>query len=99
MFQRRVTPISKKRPSGSEVSEARFKKFVKDFSVYERQLTYAKTMDSFLDLYSAWKRTHREALKLRVVMMAFELHRLDKDFTCDISFQEDAVCEKSKSDA
>lgn len=98
MFQRRVSPINKKRPSGSEISEARFKKFVKDFAVYERKLTYTKTMDSFLDLYSAWKRTHKEALKLRLVMMAFELHRLDKHFTCDLSFQEDTTCGKSKSD-
>jgi hypothetical protein len=79
----------------SEVSEARFRRFVKDLESYERKLTFQRTMDAFLDLYSAWKRTHHQSLKVRLVMLAFELHRLDHEFQCDLSFQDKTPCETS----
>ena len=75
-------------PSDLEVSEARFKRFLKDLHTYEQRLSFERTLDAFLDVYSSWKRTHEEPLKLRLVMLAFELHRLDPQFRCDLSFAE-----------
>ena len=88
MFQR---PFSHMRtsPTALEVSEARFKRFLKDLEVYERQFLYERTMDAFLDLYSTWKKTRARPLKLRLVMLAFELHRLNAEFVCDLLFQDD----------
>ena len=88
MFQRRPTAHIKLLPSDLEVSEARFKRFLKDLHTYEQRLSFERTLDAFLDVYSSWKRTHEEALKLRLVMLAFELHRLDPQFHCDLSFAE-----------
>ena len=87
MFQRPMHPI-KQIPTASEVSEARFRRFLKDLELYERKMDFEHTMDSFLDLYSEWRKTHRGVLKIRMVMLAFELHRLDHDFQCDLSFQD-----------
>ena len=74
-------------PTSLEVSEARFKRFLKEFDLYERKLAFQSTLDAFLDLYSSWKKSRNETLKLRLVMLAFELHRLDEAFECDLSFQ------------
>lgn len=95
MFSRRQLPHIKVPPTASEITEARFKRFIKDLEAYERKLTFERTLDSFLDLYSSWKRTHAEPLKLRLVMLAFELHRLDHDFQCDLSFTDPSPCGKS----
>jgi hypothetical protein len=70
------------------VSEARFRRFLRQLDVYERKLAFERTMDAFLDLYSTWKRTRQPPLKVRLVMLAFELHRLDPDFCCELSFPE-----------
>ena len=94
MFQRPFSHI-KAIPSALEVSEARFKRFVKELEMYERKLTFERTMDSFLDLYSSWKKTHAKPIKVRLVLLAFELHRLDRQFQCDLSFKDDPACEKS----
>ena len=88
MFQRRPTAHMKLLPSDLEVSEARFKRFLKDLHTYEQRLSFERTLDAFLDVSSSWKRTHEEVLKLRLVMLAFELHRLDPQFRCDLSFAE-----------
>ena len=88
MFQRRPTAHMKLLPSDLEVSEARFKRFLKDLHTYEQRLSFERTLDAFLDVYPSWKRTHEEPLKLRLVMLAFELHRLDPQFRCDLSFAE-----------
>jgi len=88
MFQRRLSHIRRNTPSAPEISEARFKKFLKEMGAYETHLLYERTLDSFLDLYSSWKKTHSDALKIRLVMLAFELHRLDGNFQCDLSFNE-----------
>ena len=93
-------PISHLRstPTAPEILDARFKRFVKDLETYERKLTFERTLDAFLDLYSAWKKTHQPPLKVRLVMLVFELHRLDRDFQCDLSFpDEPRACEKSSS--
>ena len=84
-------------PTALEISEARFKRFLKDLEVYERKFLFERTMDAFLDLYSSWKKTRQRPIKLRLVMLAFELHRLDKDFACDLTFPEDepAACATS----
>ena len=87
MFHR-LNHHSKIDPTAMEVSEARFKRFLKEFDAYERKLTFQRTLDAFLDLYSAWKKSRDKALKLRLVMLAFELHRLDEAFECDLSFQD-----------
>ena len=89
MFQRPSSP-TKIAPTAPEIFDARFKRFLKDLEVYERKATFERTLDAFLDLYSSWKKTHAQALKLRVVMLAFELHRLDRQFQCDLSFREEA---------
>ena len=94
MFQRPI-PHMRSVPCAAEVSEARFKRFLKDFEAYERKQTYERTLDAFLDLYSAWKRSRDHRLKLRLVMLVFELHRLDGDFQCDLSFRDTPECEKS----
>jgi hypothetical protein len=86
MFQR---PIPQPRiPQPPEIAEARFKRFLKDFEVYERKLSFEQTLDAFLDLYSAWRKTREPDLKLRLVMLAFELHRLNSEFQCDLSFTD-----------
>ncbi len=87
MFQRPV-PHIKAIPTAPEVSEARFKRFLKDLESYERKFTFERTLDAFLDLYSSWRKTHQPPLKLRLVMLAFELHRLNQEFHCDLSFDE-----------
>ena len=87
MFQRPISHLNKLAPNALEVSEARFKRFVKDLETYERKLTFERTLDAFLDLYSSWKKTHDHRLKLRLVMLAFELHRLNSEFQCDLCFQ------------
>ena len=89
MFERPFSHI-KVPPSASDVSEARFKRFIKDLETYERKLDFERTMDAFLDLYSSWKSTHAQEVKVRLVMLVFELHRLDSHFACDLSFKEEA---------
>ena len=91
MFQRRSVTHVKLLPSDLEVTEARFKRFLKDLHTYEQRLTFERTLDAFLDVYSAWRKTHNEATKLRLVMLAFELHRLDHQFECDLSFADTSV--------
>ncbi len=89
MFRRPIphnTPRTRIPPSAGELSEARFKRFVKDMDAYERKFTFERTLDAFLDLYSSWRKSGREELKMRLVMLAFELHRLDPTFRCDLSF-------------
>ena len=87
MFHR-PAPHMKLSPTAPEVSEARFKRFLKDLEAYERKLTFERTLDAFLDLYSAWKKTHERPIKLRLVMLVFELHRLNEEFHCELSFQD-----------
>ena len=88
MFHRPISHI-KAAPSGSEVSEARFRRFLKDFETYERKFAFERTLDAFLDLYSSWKKTRAQPVKIRLVMLAFELHRLDHSFQCDLSFTDE----------
>lgn len=88
MFQRPV-PHARISPTSLEVSEARFKRFLKELESYERKLEFERTLDALLDLYSSWRRNHDQPLKLRMVMLAFELHRLDNHFECTLSFQDD----------
>ncbi len=87
MFQRPFSHI-KASPTSLEVSEARFKRFLKDLETYERRFAYERTLDAFLDLYSSWKKSHDQVVKLRLVMLAFELHRLDGTFLCDLTFDD-----------
>lgn len=102
MFQR-PAPHFRITPSALEISEARFKRFLHDFDVYERKLAFERTMDTFLDLYSAWRKTHDQPMKLRLVMLVFELHRLNRDFQCELLFRDSEpaatgpTCEKSSS--
>ena len=72
----------------AEMSDARFRRFLRELSAYEHQLAYEETLNAFLDLYSAWMKTHEPWLKIRVVMLAFELHRMDPAFECSLSFRE-----------
>ena len=87
MFQRPV-PHHRKPITQNELSEARFRRFMRELSTYERKLIFQETLDTFLDLYSVWLKTHEPWLKIRVVMLAFELHRLDPAFEFNLSFQD-----------
>ena len=87
MWQRhspRQTPVSR-----GEIFEARFKRFMRELSAYERKLLFHETLDTFLDLYSAWKKTREPWMKVRLVMLAFELNRLDASFECDLAFHDE----------
>ncbi|MBI3324123.1 MAG: hypothetical protein HYZ92_02475 [Candidatus Omnitrophica bacterium] len=72
----------------NDVSEARFRRFLREFHAYERKLTYEETLDAFLDLYSTWMKSREPWLKFRLVMLAFELHRIEPAFVCSLSFQD-----------
>jgi len=74
--------------SRHEVSEARFRRFMRELNAYEQKLTFDETLNVFLDLYSAWMKTHEPWIKIRLVMLAFELHRLDPHFECNLAFAE-----------
>jgi hypothetical protein len=75
-------------PTHEELTEARFRRFMRELSSYERKLSFDTTLNAFLDLYSSWLKTHEPDLKMRVVMLAFELNRLDPTFECTLSFAE-----------
>lgn len=81
----------KQTPSALEVSEARFKRFVKEMEAYEKKFTFERTLDAFLDLYSDWKKSYGQEVKLRLVMLGFELHRLNPEFQFDLFFQDEPV--------
>ena len=87
-------PVSHLRlpPGIAEVSEARFRRFLRDLESYERHFVFERTVDAFLDVYSQWKKTRETGLKLRMVMLLFELHRLDAAFQCDFSFEDPHAC-------
>lgn len=90
MFQR-PAPQTKQTPTAPEVIEARFRRFLRDLETYERHISFERTVDAFLDVYSQWRKTRQEGLKLRLVLLAFELHRLDSHFECDLTFQDQAA--------
>ena len=71
-----------------EVSDARFRRFLKELREYEHRQAYEDALNAFLDLYSAWLKMHEPWLKIRLVMLAFELNRLDPAFECSLSFSE-----------
>ena len=89
MFHRQI-PHMRIDPTAQEISEARFKRFLKELETYERKFVFERTLAAFLDLYSEWKKYHANELKLRLVMLAFELHRLNHEFVCDLSFKDAA---------
>jgi len=74
--------------SRHDMSEARFRRFLRELTKYEHRLAFEETLNAFLDLYSAWMKTHEPALKIRLVMLAFELNRLDPAFECNLAFTE-----------
>lgn len=98
MFQRPIPHATRSVPNAQELSEARFRRFLRELQAYERKQTFERTLDGLLDLYSLWKRTHAEAVKLRLVMLLFELHRLNAEFQCELSFPDCSPCEKSSSE-
>ena len=86
MFHR---PIHKPIPlNQSEISEARFRRFLRELNAYEHRVAFEDTLDTFLDLYSAWMKTHEPWMKIRLVMLAFELHRIDPAFECTLAFSD-----------
>ncbi len=87
MFRRSIPP-QRKAPTGSEVADARFRRFARDLEAYERKLAAERTLDSLLDLYGQWRKTRDPSLKMRLVMLAFELHDLDHEFRCELSFAD-----------
>ena len=86
MFQR---PGPQKRSvNQAEISEARFRRFLRELSSYERKVAFEDTLNTFLDLYSAWLKTREPWLKIRLVMLAFELHQLDPEFEFNLAFTD-----------
>ena len=86
MFHR---PIHKPIPlNQSEISEARFRRFLRELNAYEHRVAFEDTLDTFLDLYSAWMKTHEPWMKIRLGMLAFELHRIDPAFECTLAFSD-----------
>ena len=84
MFQRQKTaPVTRR-----DISEARFKRFMRELTAYERKVRFEETLNAFLDVYSAWMKSRDPMLKVRVVMLAFELHRLEPSFECQLAFTE-----------
>ena len=75
--------------SRQDVSEARFRRFVRELKAYERKLSADETLNAFLDLYSQWRKTREPMLKVGLVMLAFELNRLDPSFEFDLAFRDD----------
>ena len=71
-----------------EVSDARFRRFMKELREYDSQQAYEEALNVFLDMYSAWMKMREPWLKIRLVMLAFELHRLNPQFECSLSFAE-----------
>ena len=90
MFHRPI-PHMRPDPTAQEISEARFKRFMKDLDTYERKFIFERTLDAFLDLYSDWKKSHGQDVKLRLVMLGFELHRLNPEFQFDLFFPDESV--------
>lgn len=88
MFQQPANHQEPRAVTRAELTDARFKRFMRELSTYERKLTFDETLNAFLDVYSHWMKTHQPDLKIRVVMLAFELHRLDPAFECTLSFTE-----------
>lgn len=72
----------------SEISEARFRRFLRELNAYEQRVTFEDTLNTFLDVYSAWMKTHEPWMKMRLVMLAFELHRIDPAFECNLAFTD-----------
>ena len=67
-------------PRSTEVSEARFQKFLKEFSTYEHDWNRARAEDRFLDAYSVWLR-HRSPVSYEILREAtIELRALDPSF-------------------
>jgi len=71
-----------------EIAEARFRRFLRELNAYERKLSFEETLNAFLDLYSAWMKTREPWMKIRLVMLAFELHRIDPHFECTLAFTD-----------
>ena len=88
MIQRSRSRRKQAPVSARELSDARFKRFLRDMRAYERKQRYERTLDAFLNIYSTWLRTHEPSLKMRLVLLAFELRRLDSSFSCDLAFTE-----------
>ncbi len=87
MFQRPGHP-QRKSITPSELSEARFRRFMRELNTYERQVVFEETLNTFLDLYGAWLKTREPWMKIRVVMLAFELHQLDPKFEFNLAFTD-----------
>jgi hypothetical protein len=79
---------NQRRSMNVDVSEARFRRFLRELDTYERRIAFDDTLDTFLDVYSAWLKTHEPWLKIRVVMLAFELHRLNPEFQFNLAFSD-----------
>ncbi len=67
-------------PKSSEVSEARFQKFLKEFANYELVWNKTRAEDHFLDAYSIWLR-HRSPVSYEILREAtLALRALDASF-------------------
>lgn len=73
-------------PTHQEVSEARWKRFEKEFEVYERKQEYLKTLDSFLELYGKLKTQDSFEIRYRLVSLMFEMKRLNANLKMEVNF-------------
>ncbi len=77
-------------PQPYEISEARHRKFYKDFKSYEDRLAYEHTLDAIVNLYGQWKKVPNFELQVRIVLLMFEARRLNPRCDLDIKFFEEA---------
>ncbi len=57
---------------------------VKEKDKKELQIELKKKQDEFLDVYSLYLRTGLQWIKEEVLLKAYELHMLDRDFSLEI---------------
>ena len=67
-------------PRASEVLEARFQKFLREFGAYEANALLQEAQDRFLDAYSLWLRHQSPVTYEQLYAAVMILRRLDPTF-------------------
>ena len=67
-------------PKASDVSEARFQKFMQEFAAYETDWKKHAAQDQFLDAYSVWMRHRSPITYENLVQTILVLRKLDPAF-------------------
>jgi len=67
-------------PRASEIHEARFQKFLREFASYETEQLLRAAQDRFLDAYSLWLRHQSPVTYEQLDTAVMILRRLDSTF-------------------